>query len=84
MKIILKRVKIFEKKIKLKRIFNNYVGYYDTNIKNNKAQNGINEVETNNDSFKDENDVDNIKNYKKFKGAPVLNINLKTKEDEDL
>lgn len=77
MKIILKRVKIFEKKIKLKRIFN-------TNIKNNKAQNGINEVETNNDSFKDENDVDNIKNYKKFKGAPVLNINLKTKEDEDL
>ena len=76
-KIILKRVKIFEKKIKLKRIFN-------TNIKNNKAQNGINEVETNNDSFKDENDVDNIKNYKKFKGAPVLNINLKTKEDEDL
>ena len=54
MKIILKRVKIFEKKIKLKRIFN-------TNIKNNKAQNGINEVETNNDSFKDENDVDNIK-----------------------
>ena len=77
MKIILKRVKIFEKKIKLKRIFN-------TNIKNNKAQNGINEVETNNDSFKDENDVDNIKNYKKFKGAPVLNISLKTKEDEDL
>ena len=66
MKIILKRVKIFEKKIKLKRIFN------------------INEVETNNDSFKDENDVDNIKNYKKFKGAPVLNINLKTKEDDDL
>ena len=35
------------------------MGYYDTNIKNNKAQNGINEVETNNDSFKDENDVDN-------------------------
>jgi len=60
------------------------VGYYDTNIKNNKAQNGIKEVEINNDSFKDENDVDNIKNYKKFKGAPVLNINLKTKEDEDL
>ena len=60
------------------------MGYYDTNIKNNKAQNGINEVETNNDSFKDENDVDNIKNYKKFKGAPVLNISLKTKEDEDL
>ena len=62
----------------------NYVDYYDSNIKNNKVQNGINEVEINNDSFKDENDVGNIKNYMKFKGAPVLNINLKTKEDEDL
>ena len=62
----------------------NYVDYYDSNIKNNKVQNGINEVEINNDSFKDENDVGNIKNYLKFKGAPVLNINLKTKEDEDL
>ena len=62
----------------------NYVDYYDSNIKNNKIQNGINEVEINNDSFKDENDVGNIKNYMKFKGAPVLNINLKTKEDEDL
>ena len=55
----------------------NYVDYYDSNIKNNKVQNGINEVEINNDSFKDENDVGNIKNYLKFKGAPVLNINLK-------
>ena len=62
----------------------NYVDYYDSNIKNNKVQNGINEVEINNDSFKDENDVGNIKNFMKFKGAPVLNINLKTKEDEDL
>ena len=62
----------------------NYVDYYDSNIKNNTVQNGINEVEINNDSFKDENDVGNIKNYMKFKGAPVLNINLKTKEDEDL
>ena len=62
----------------------NYVDYYDSNIKNNKVQNGINEVEINNDSFKDENDVGNIKNYMKFKGAPVLNISLKTKEDEDL
>ena len=62
----------------------NYVDYYDSNIKNNKVQNGINEVEINNDSFKGENDVGNIKNYMKFKGAPVLNINLKTKEDEDL
>ena len=62
----------------------NYVDYYDSTIKNNKVQNGINEVEINNDSFKDENDVGNIKNYMKFKGAPVLNINLKTKEDEDL
>ena len=62
----------------------NYVDYYDSNNKNNKVQNGINEVEINNDSFKDENDVGNIKNYMKFKGAPVLNINLKTKEDEDL
>jgi predicted nucleotidyltransferase len=62
----------------------NYLDYYDSNIKNNKVQNGINEVEINNDSFKDENDVGNIKNYMKFKGAPVLNINLKTKEDEDL
>jgi len=62
----------------------NYVDYYDSNIKNNKVQNGINEVEINNDSFKDENDAGNIKNYMKFKGAPVLNINLKTKEDEDL
>ena len=62
----------------------NYVDYYDSTIKNNKVQNGINEVEINNDSFKDENDVGNIKNYMKFKGAPVLNISLKTKEDEDL
>ena len=62
----------------------NYVDYYDSNIKNNKVQNGINEVEINNDSFKDENDAGNIKNYMKFKGAPVLNISLKTKEDEDL
>ena len=61
----------------------NYVEYYDANIKN-KVQNNMNEVEMSNDSFKDENDVGNIKNYIKFKGAPVLNINLKTKEDEDL
>ena len=61
----------------------NYVEYYDANIKN-KNQKNMNEIEISNDSFKDENDVENIKNYIKFKGAPVLNINLKTKEDEDL
>lgn len=61
----------------------NYVDYYDSNIKNI-TKNGNNEVEINNGSNQDENDVGNIKNYVKFKGAPILNINLKTKEDEDL
>ena len=61
----------------------NYLDYYDSNIKNI-TKNGNNEVEINNGSNQDENDVGNIKNYVKFKGAPILNINLKTKEDEDL
>ena len=44
----------------------------------------MNEVDMSNDSLKEENDIGNIKTYMKFKGAPILNINLKTKEDEDL
>ena len=61
----------------------NYVEYYDANIKNQNQKN-MNEVDMSNDSLKDENDIGNIKTYMKFKGAPILNINLKTKEDEDL
>ena len=61
----------------------NYVEYYDANIKNQNQKN-MNEVDMSNDSLKEENDIGNIKTYMKFKGAPILNINLKTKEDEDL
>ena len=60
----------------------NYVEFYDSNNKN-KIQNGINEVEINSISNSDENESGSIKNYVKLKGAPILNINLRTKEDED-
>ena len=60
----------------------NYVDFYDANSKN-KIQNGNDEVEINNVSNQDENNVGSIKNYMKLKGAPILNINLRSKEDED-
>ena len=60
----------------------NYVDFYDANSKN-KIQNGNDEVEVNNVSNQEENNVGSIKNYMKLKGAPILNINLRSKEDED-
>ena len=61
----------------------NYIEYYDANNKN-KTENGINEVELNNVSREEEKECANFKKYMKFKGTPILNINLKSKEDEDL
>ena len=60
----------------------NYIDYFDSNT-NNKIPNGINETDIKNISNQEDNDAGNIKNYMKLKGAPILNINLRSKEDED-
>ena len=60
----------------------NFVDIYDANSKN-KMENKNNEIKIDSGSNHDENDSSSIKNYMKLKGAPILNINLRSKEDED-
>ena len=60
----------------------NYINHYDSNNINNN-QNNIN---FNNNYGQNElnNNAGNIRNYLRFKSTPILNINLKSEEDEDL
>ena len=60
----------------------NFIDFYDANSKN-KMQNGNDEIEINEGLNQNENNVGSIKNYIKLKGAPILNINLRSKDDED-
>ena len=52
----------------------NYFNFYNSNNINNNPQEG---------NF-DNNDMKNLRNYVKFSNTPVLNINLKSEEDQDL
>ena len=63
----------------------NYINHYDSN------SNDINNNQNNNIDFNNygqnninNNNIGNIRNYLRFKNTPVLNISLKTEEDEDL
>ena len=56
----------------------NFINFFDSNNVNNNNQN--NNLDFN---HKDINNNGNIRNYLRFKSTPILNINLKTQEDED-
>ena len=72
----------------------NYINYFESNnINNNNGQNnnnnfafygGNNNFSQNDINSNNNNNNGNIRNYLRFKNTPVLNINLKTEEDEDL
>ena len=63
----------------------NYINYFESNnINNNNNNNQNNYVFNNNFRQNEVNTNGNIRNYLRFKNTPVLNINLKTEEDEDL
>ena len=54
----------------------NYINHYDSNYSNN--------PNINNDNNENTNNIGNLRNYLRFKSTPILNINLKSEEDEDL
>ena len=53
----------------------NYINHYDSNNNNPNISNDNNE---------NSNNFGNLRNYLRFKSTPILNINLKSEEDEDL
>ena len=62
----------------------NYINHYDSNSNSNNINNNqSNNIDFNNFGQND-NNARNIRNYIRFKNTPILNINLKTEEDEDL
>ena len=59
----------------------NYFNFYNSNnFNNNNSQNNNYDL----DESKINNDVNNLRNYVRFNSTPVLNINLKSEEDQDL
>ena len=69
----------------------NYINYFESNnINNNNGQSNNNNFgfvgrqNDGNTSNNNNNNNGNIRNYLRFKNTPVLNINLKTEEDEEL
>ena len=56
----------------------NYINHYDSNNNMNNQNNYNNNINSNT------NNIGNLRNYLRFKSTPILNINLKTEEDEDL
>ena len=59
----------------------NYVNFYDSNNASNNNQNNNFDFDQNKMS---NNDTKNIKNFVRFNNTPVLTINLKSEEDQDL
>ena len=59
----------------------NYVNFYDSNNTNNNNQNNNFDFDQNK---MNNNDMKNIKNFVRFNNTPVLTINLKSEEDQDL
>lgn len=59
----------------------NYINFYDSNNGNNNNQNNKFDFDQNK---MNNNDVKNIKNFVRFNNTPVLTINLKSEEDQDL
>ena len=59
----------------------NYINFYDSNNDNNNNQNNNFDFDQNK---MNNNDVKNIKNFVRFNNTPVLTINLKSEEDQDL
>jgi DNA polymerase sigma len=53
----------------------NYINHYDSNNNNPNISN---------DNSENSNNFGNLRNYLRFKSTPILNINLKSEEDEDL
>ena len=53
----------------------NFINHYDSNNNN---------PNINNDNNENSNNYGNLRNYLRFKSTPILNINLKSEEDEDL
>ena len=59
----------------------NYINFYDSNNDNNNNQNNNFDFDQNK---MNNNDTKNIKNFVRFNNTPVLTINLKSEEDQEL